>query len=247
MTEPSYENALGVSAYDANLAIVTPGTQAVNLVPGEATPFTELGGLVADGDLELIVVDPNQLLDHTYHLTFNDKGDTVMVGPDTVIADTLTLNLFDVTANSYSFTDQLSGEVFIYKNFPLAGDDQPVVNGFRLSVLNVAGAGIRSKGWTTVMADTSTFDWWTEDRFPGNASSFPEIVEGLDDWRITITSDSTKAPLMAAWNAYPIGDSIWVHLKVERSVYEALRYVGGCNILAPDFRSGDSRRIRPNS
>jgi hypothetical protein len=220
LTEPSYENSLGVSAYDANIAIAIPGTQAINLEPGNSTPFTELGGRMADGQLELTIVDAGQLLDHTYRLTFNDKGDTVSFGPDSfVVADTLTLNLEDATAGTFHFTNSLTGETFDYKNFRLNGDDQPVVNGFRLTALNVDGAGVRSKGWTTVNGDSSTFDWWTEDRHPGNSSSYPEVVEGLDDWRLTVTADSAHIPLVAAGFGFGGEDSVWAHIKIERSVY----------------------------
>ncbi len=75
-------------------------------------------------------------------------------------------------------------------------------------------------GWTTVVGDSSTFDWWTEDRYPGNSSSYPEVVEGLDDWRITVTDDSALVGVTAAGFGLEEPDSlIWVHVKVERSDY----------------------------
>jgi hypothetical protein len=222
VTEPSYENALGVSRYDVNIAVVTPGTPAGNLSPGVASPFTELGGRVADGTLELVVADPMQLLDHSYRIIFNDPGDTIYVGQDTVVADTLTMNLEDLTAQSFYFVNELTGEGFYYQNIPLSGDDLPIVNGFRIIAQNIAGAGVRERGWTTVMGDSSTFDWWTEDRHPGNSSSYPEVVYGLDDWRITVTDDSALVGVTAADFGFEEPDTlIWVHLKVERADYAA--------------------------
>ncbi|RJP76700.1 MAG: hypothetical protein C4524_09525 [Candidatus Zixiibacteriota bacterium] len=220
LTEPSYENSIGASPYDVNVAVVTPGTAASNLQPGSGGPFVEVGGRVADGQLDLLVVDPAALLDHTYRITFNDPGDTVVVGSDTLVADTLTLNLEDLTAGTGWFTDALTGETFPYVNFPLSGDGQPVVNGFRLVVSNIAGAGLRTLGWTTVQGDSSTFDWWTGDRHPGNSSSYAEVIEGLDDWRVTVTADCVWAPVIAAGFGTEPEDSFRVPLQVERAVYE---------------------------
>lgn len=221
LTEPSYENAIGVSPYDVNIEVVTPGTEAANLAPGGGSPFTELEGKTADGTLQLTIVDPAQLLNHTYHITFNEKGDTVVVGADTVVADTLTLNLEDITAGTFYFTDALTGEGFYYQNIPLTGDDFPIVNGFRLGAENIAAAGVRSMGWTTHLGDSSTFDWWTENRHPGNSSSYDEIVQGLDDWRITVIPDSVLVPLTAAGFGVEPDTSIYVHLKVERAIYDS--------------------------
>jgi len=220
VTEPSYENAIGVSRYDVNIAVATPGTPASNTSPGNASPFTELGGRMADGTLELAIVNPADLLDHAYQITFNDPGDTLYVGQDTVFADTLTMNLEDLTAGTFYFTDALSEEGFYYQNIPLSGDDLPIINGFRLIVENIAGAGVREMGWTTIVGDSSTFDWWTEDRHPGNSSSYPEVVYGLDDWRVTVTDDSALVGVTAAGFGLEEPDSmIWVHVKAERSDY----------------------------
>ncbi len=219
LTEPSYENAIGVSRFDANIAVVTPGTPAGNANPGGASAFTELGGLVADGTLEMVIVDPSQLLDRTYQITFNDPGDTVYVGPDTVVAEILSMNLQDLTAETFYFQDALSGEEFYYQNIPLSGDDLPIVNGFRLIVENIAVAGVREMGWTTHVGDSCTFDWWTEDRHPNNNQSFDEVVQGLDDWRIIVTDDSVQ---VSAGDFIPHPDSLlWVPLRVERAVYDS--------------------------
>jgi len=220
LTEPSYENAIGVSRYDVNIAVATPGTQASNQDPGSGSGIVEIGGRTADGTLQLVIVDPTQLLDHTYQITFNDPGDTLYVGQDTVIADTLTLNLEDLTADTFYFTEALTGEGFYYQNIPLSGDDLPIVNGFRLIAQNIAGTGVHSLGWTTHEGDSCTFDWWTENRFPGNSSSYDEIVQGLDDWRIIVTEDSVQVPALAGGFGTEPDSSFWVHLKIERSIYE---------------------------
>ncbi|MFH1863163.1 MAG: hypothetical protein ABH878_10185 [bacterium] len=244
VTEPSYENAIGVSSYDVNIKVVTPGTVASDLTPGNNTPFVELNGRVADGQLELVIVNPADLLNHTYRITFNDPGDTIMIGPSTVVAETLTLNFEDITEGTFYFTNTLTGEDFHFQNIPLTGDDLPIVNGFRLVAENVAGAGVRSLGWTTVNADSSTFDWWTENRHPGNSSSYEEIVEGLDDWRITVIVDSVQVPLTAAGFIEEPEDTIGVHLKVERADY----ILGGSWIDATQYlQVSDLQLVFPGS
>ena len=221
VTEPSYENALGVSVYDMNVAAVTPGTEASDLTPGVSPYLTEIGGRIADGQLEVVIIDPNGLLDHSYQITFNDSGDWVMMGEDSAMAEELTLNLEDLTAGTYYFVNSLTGDDFYYKNIPLTGDDLPIVNGFRLIAENIEGAGIRTMGWTTVTGDSSTFDWWTENRHPGNQSSYEEVVEGLDDWLITITEDSVRIPVLPIGFSLEPEDTIWAHLGVERADYNA--------------------------
>jgi hypothetical protein len=47
------------------------------------------------------------------------------------------------------------------------------------------------------------------------------VVEGLDDWRITITEDSLKVGIFPAGFGIEPEDSIWVHLKIEHSVYDS--------------------------
>lgn len=219
LTEPSYENALGISQYDANIAAVFPGTQAPNYNPGISSALTEIGGRVADGTLDVIITDPAKLLSHEYEITFNDSGDWVHIGTDSVQAAELTLNLFDMTTGSFKFLNTFTGDSFYYQNIPLNGDGFPVVNGFRFNALNIEGAGVRSIGWTTVSGDTSTFDWWTENRHPGNANSYDEIVEGLDDWRIRITEDSVRVPVLPGGFGDSPQDTIWAHLAIERADY----------------------------
>jgi len=229
--EPSYENTLGVSEYDVHLVVVTPGTQAPDVIPGSGSQPIELSGKQADGQLDVVIVYPDQVLDHTYRVTFNDSGDTVIVGEDTVVAVELTLNLEDVSDSTFYFINALTDEGFYYKNIPLTGDDLPIVNGFRLVAKNVEGFGVSSLGWTTFSGDSCTFDWWTENRHPGNPSSYDEVVEGLDDWRITITDDSVQVPIIAAGFGYEPDSVAWLPLRVERAVYDS----GGVWVDATEF------------
>jgi hypothetical protein len=130
------------------------------------------------------------------------------------------MNLEDLDGDGYRFTDALTGEDFDFVNLPLSGDGMPIVNGFRLVVENIAGAGVGFLGWTTVHGDSSTFDWWTEDRHPGNSQSFGEVIEGLDDWRITITADTIAVPAYAVGFGFEPDTVFWAPLRVERAVYD---------------------------
>jgi hypothetical protein len=221
LTEPSYENAMGISQYDVNIAVVIAGTPASNIIPGIDPEIVEVGGRIADGQLEIEVVNPNELLNLEYEITFNDSGNWILMGDDSVQVTEFTLNLQDLNSGSFKFYNSLSGDSFYYQNIPLSGDDLPIVNGFRLNAQNIQGTGVRTIGWTAVMDDTCTFDWWTENRHPGNQSSYEEVVEGLDDWMIIITEDSALVPILPAGFGVPPEDSIWVTLKVERSVYDS--------------------------
>ncbi len=234
LTEPSYENVLGVSEYEVNVIAAVPHTQSSNITPGSTPMPVEQEGKIADGQLEVIIVDPGKLLDHTYEITFNDFGDTVIVAEDTTYQPTL--NLEDITDSTFQFIDAITGEEFTYQNISLTGDDLPIVNGFRLFAKNVEGFGVNQIGWQTPSGSSdpdsvTTFDWWTENRHPGNNQSYEEIVIGLDDWRITITEDSILCPVIAGGFGYEAGDSaVWVNLKVERSVYDS----GGVWVDATD-------------
>jgi len=231
LTEPSYENAIAVSEYDANVAAVVPGTEASDYLPGVSEQIIEVNDLTADGTLEVVIVNPADLLEHTYEITFNDSGQWVQMETDCVQAQELTLNLYDLTALTFKFFNVLSADSFYYKNFPLRGDDFPIANGFRLNALNIETTGIRTMGWTTINGDSSTFDWWTENRHPGNSSSFEEVVEGLDDWRITYIDGMVQVPMLPAGFGEVPEDTIWAHLQVERKDYTSGLWVDATSHL----------------
>ena len=218
--EQSYENVIGVSPYEINIIVVTPGTQPSDVSQGTSSTISEVNDLVADGDLELVIVDPAELKDADYQITFTDS--TMIIDPvsgDTSWVIEFTYHLENITDGTFRFLNTFTGDSFDYVDFPLSGDDQPVVDGFRIYVKNIEGTGVRIMGWTTVIEDTCTFDWWTENRHPGNSSSFEEVVEGLDDWRITITDIPVPIPMTAAGFFDEPLDTTMLNIKVERLVY----------------------------
>lgn len=216
-TEPSYESPRGISAYDQNTVAVVPGTPASNRVPGMAGSLTEVHGKVADGLLDVMIVDDSRLTGHSYQVTFNDSGDVVMVDGVADTARATTLNLRDLDRSSYQFTDMLTGQLFTFKNIPLSGDALPEVDGFRLLARNIEEAGMRQMGWTHTEGDSSTFDWWVGNRAPGNPNSYEEVVIGADDWRVTITDSLVRVGMLPLGFGDTPTDSVDLPLKIEIS------------------------------
>ncbi|MFH0882959.1 MAG: hypothetical protein V2A56_08230, partial [bacterium] len=66
--EPSYESSLGQSSADRNTVAVVPGTRAADIQQGVVGTISEIHGLVADGTMNLQVVDPSLLTGHDYQL-----------------------------------------------------------------------------------------------------------------------------------------------------------------------------------
>ncbi len=221
--EASYESPRGTSSSDQNTEAVVPGTRADNWVPGLVGGLEEISGLVADGQLEIEIVDESLLTGHTYQVTFNDSGDVVEVDGQSVEATETTLNLTDLDrgdGGSSIFTDMHSGASFSYVNIAMTGDDMPAVDGFRLIAWDIEEAGVRSLGWTNVGDTESTFDWWTVNRYPNNPSSYPEVVEGLDDWRITITNADVEFRTTEVGFGIGIQDTTFsAPLKIEKIRY----------------------------
>jgi hypothetical protein len=185
-TEPSYESPRGNSSSDANTVSVVPGSRAGNWNPGSAGGLIELNGAVSDGLIDLDIIDADALTGMTYNATFNDSGDVLIMDGDTVIVAETSLNLECLTTGSTVFTDMHTNQLFDYRNIQLS-HAQPAVEGFRLLVENISESGVRDMGWTVVNGEETGFDWWTENRYPTNPSSYEEVVIGAKDWRVTIT------------------------------------------------------------
>ncbi|MFQ6104574.1 MAG: hypothetical protein ACE5OP_09820 [Candidatus Glassbacteria bacterium] len=195
--EPSYENGIGNSTSEQHTVSVIPEFAPADITPGTVSGDT-LSPVQGTSEATILVntIDPFALTGHDYEITFNDSGDVVSIGEDTTIAQETTINVYDLTEGTYQFTNEATGEEFIFKNFPINGDNLPVVDGFRIYAENLEDFGIKSMGWTNVLGDESTFDWWTKNR-TGNVSEFPEIVATTDDWKIVITEpgDEISVPI----------------------------------------------------
>jgi len=144
--EPSYQNSKGRPSA-SHVVAVTPAPMPSGYVHSYIQGGDTLESIGAPcGGLALVnILDPAQVLPHTYRVTFHDTivNDTVLV---------TTFNLYDETTQETLFyRHELSDSSL---------DNIPVVDGFRIVLLN-SESGIRSMSWTLVNGDTCTFEWWT--------------------------------------------------------------------------------------
>jgi len=102
-----------------------------------------------DGLSLVKILNPAELVSHTYEITFIE--DSVWhEPPESVWVDTTTFVLFDITdQETLLFNHELSNSSM---------DNIPVIDGFRLILLNKSGVLTE---WTKVNGDTCTFEWWT--------------------------------------------------------------------------------------
>ncbi|KPK64100.1 hypothetical protein AMJ83_03620 [candidate division WOR_3 bacterium SM23_42] len=144
--EPSYENSKGRPSA-THVVSTTPASMPSGYVSASiqgSDTLQPIGG-PCEGLALVNILDPVQVLPHTYRVSFHD----------TVINDTInitTFNLCDVTTQ----------ETLLYRNelSDSSLDNIPVVDGFRLVLFNTA-SGVKSMEWTLVTGDTCTFQWWT--------------------------------------------------------------------------------------
>jgi hypothetical protein len=136
----------------------------------------------------------------------------------------LGFNLYRISASTSDTTLLFDHHLFSDQT----GDNLPVIDGFRLTVLN-SPSGVEFIGWTKVNGDTCTFDWRTKsalkyrDRPPTQV--LQETVYTVDNYRITIDTVQPGG-LMARWYDYFTGieqDSLAFALKIEVILFDNLR------------------------
>jgi len=187
--EPSYESSRGNSGSDANTVSVIPGSRTGGWSPGSIGELFEINGRISDGLIDLDIIDEDALTGMTYNVTFSELVVDSLVDEwgDTIYTYDTFVNLECLTTGSTLFTDMHTGEQFDYRGISL-DHVQPAVDGFRLIAEDIPSSGVSEMGWTVVNGDSaSDFDWWTENRYAGNPSSYEEVVIGVKDWRVTIT------------------------------------------------------------
>lgn len=195
--EPSLENGLGVDPRDSYLVSITPGVDPTNVASG-STPegnLEPIGG-PCEGTVQLQVIDPSALTGHEYRIAFNDSELVTVEGEDTTWTEQTFMSLEDLDKGTdpFIFTDAVTGEEFTFVDFTPSRDDLPVVDGFRISAQDIEEDGVSEIGWTVVNGDTSTFDWWTENRL-GHPWEFDEVVISADDWKIVVTEPESTISL----------------------------------------------------
>lgn len=200
--EQSYQSALGHSTMQANTVSAVPGVKAQNYVTPRYDPQSNTGGAippvggVSNGLVKVDIIKPELITGDDYLVTFVDSVKQI-VGTKTEYV--LGFNLYRISA-AHETTLVLDHHLFSDKT----GDNLPIVDGFRLTVLN-SPSGVESIGWTKVKGDTCTFDWRTKPvpKYRGRPAGqiIPETIYTLDDYRITV--DTTPAGgLWAHWYDY---------------------------------------------
>jgi hypothetical protein len=173
--EPSYQNSKSRPSAK-HVVAVTPApypqgyTQPYILDGDTLEPVRGL----SDGLVLVNILDPSSLQPHTYRVTF--QIDSVFHAPESIWVDTVTFTLFDTTDHETLLHEHEISD--------LSYDNIPVVDGFRLTVLNSV-SGVRSLGWTKVNGDTCGFQWW---RWIGDYSTMvgEPYVYGTSDFRIVV-------------------------------------------------------------
>ncbi len=199
--EAAYENPKSrPSATHVDSAIPAP-------FPSGYNPASVMGGDTLqpiDGRCEglamVTILNPDDLVAHTYKITFNDT-----ISNDSLIT---TFTLYDVTAQeTLLFNHELSDSSL---------DNIPVVDGFRLTLLN-SSSGVKSMAWTNVHGDTCTFEWWTG--YLGMMAG-ETYINGYPDFRIVVDHANpataqindgfggSHPPIQIPIRIYDISDSI---------------------------------------
>lgn len=182
----SLESAFGLSVDEVNIVSAVPAPLPSNFKPGSISDQTVLtpDSGITKGEAYIDIIDRSQLESKNYKITFRENT-PVLEGIDTVKYIT-----------TFSLKDSDSDEILLLDH-PLtddSGDNIPVIDGFRLSLRDTE-SGISFIGWTKVLGDTSTFDWYTEKRTTSDQEVVEEI-EGFDDFKIVIV-DTTEGSLVA--------------------------------------------------
>ena len=195
--EQSYQSALGHSTMQPNTVSVVPGVKAQNYVPPQYNPQSNTGGAIppiggiSQGLVKVDIIKPELITGDNYLVTFVDSVKQV-VGNKTVYV--LGFNLYRISAVTHDTTLLLDHHLFSDNT----GDNLPIVDGFRLTVLN-SPSGVESIGWTKVKGDTCTFDWRTKPIAKYNIKEIvPETIYTIDDFRITIDT-TLSGGLWAHW------------------------------------------------
>ncbi len=213
--EQSYETSRGLTQFDANTVAVTPGTPVVNRVEGLVHQLHEINGRQFDGEIEFEIIDDSKLTGHDYQITFLE--DSTEVIPDSFVVE-LKFNLKDLTSNSTMFLDMITGETVEYDSVQLNRDDLPIIDGFKIQVNQLEAPAVKDMGWIETVGDECTFDWWTANRYPGIIQSYEEVVEGEDDWRITITDEEREFGVTTVSHGIGLHDTTYfVPMTIERN------------------------------
>ncbi len=202
----SLESAIGLITDEINIdeavATALPANYLLPSVPSETALEPDSG--ITGGEVSIKVIDPKLIKSKKYKITFQENT-PVITGIDTVDYVT-TFALRDAETDTVLLQNhQLSDD---------SGDNIPIIDGFRLSVKDTE-SGVSSIGWTNVVGDTSTFDWYTEKR-TNSVEELDEVIVGIRDFKIVIvdSSQSTSVVLTDGVFGHVIHSYIDIPIKV---------------------------------
>jgi len=195
--EQSYQSALARDTMQSNVVPVVPGVKAQNYIPPQYNPQSNTAGAIppiggiSQGLVKIDIIKPELITGDNYLIRFVDSVKQV-VGNKTKYV--LGFNLYRISA-AHDTTLLLDHHLFSDNT----GDNLPIVDGFRLTVLN-SPSGIESIGWTKVKGATCTFDWRTGpvEKYKNRRDIVPETIYTIDDFRITIDT-AQSGGLWAHW------------------------------------------------
>lgn len=203
-TVESLESALGLTTDEKNIDSAVANRFPSNYKAGslqlESNILEPLSGST-DGEVSIEVIDPSQLKNRKYQITFREKTPIYEGG-----------NVVD-SVTTFTLKDSVTGEVLLSDHVLTdeSGDNLPIVDGFRLSIVD-SKDGIE-KSWTKVSGDTCDF-YWSEITIGAND---PVIVYTDDDFKIVI--DTTAGGGLIAryydlWGEEPTDSSTHLPLKI---------------------------------
>ncbi len=176
---------------------VTPGPRPPEWVPGDVLQgeyLTPSNGRT-DAQVSYELLDPDEITGDRYMLEVIDIGQEVG------------LKLVDESVDSVLFDSLPVPDT-------LVPDALPVTDGFRIKVKDVS-PGYGEVGWSLVHGDTSTFDWFVEDRGWGGT-----VFRGTDDFYLIV--DTTFPSLAEVWRLRSYSQDT-PFIPVDTTVYLPLR------------------------
>ncbi|NOZ61652.1 MAG: hypothetical protein GXO74_08215 [Calditrichaeota bacterium] len=164
---PSFESSKGTKATEDNFVQVIPEPPASGAVPPEAS-VSHIAGM-GKGTIDLEILDPNKITDHTYHVVFPDSPG-------------VNFQLVDATDNTT-----------LLESYPINTDEMPVRDGFRIRV-----NGDDAYGGISAIVDEFGRDVFGKGKSDTTGSWYVEALERWGDfdaktsnYEIRFTADSS--------------------------------------------------------
>ena len=175
-----------------NVVIVRPEAPAAGFLDADLKNLTAVEGGLASGKIGYEVVDPKQI---------KPSGKYQIVFEDTVIKTES--GTFAQTTKNFSLIDKTTGIALIDRSTELEpGAEQPVTDGFRITLFNVAESALPTDGaqWSSLAVYGAVVAPFRYSKLMGTAVANDYIVEfgevGLDTSKSFVVSATRTLPSM---------------------------------------------------